>query len=172
MVNAGLMLLNLLWFLWVVRSFEYKAVEHPSMRPAPAQKPQGTLPPWVQPQVVSGVQQANVSVGLQASLHDIALSWQMRVPAGCDTVLYIHICSYMYVTLCCMCTAALCASALMFPDAAACGAAVQCCSVHHCACEESVSCVVCSLPVLMHFSHYRMIISSMPASDCEFKLLS
>ena len=57
---AGLMLLNLVWFLWVVRSFEYKAVEHPSMRPAPAQKPQGTLPPWVQPQIVSGVQQANV----------------------------------------------------------------------------------------------------------------
>ncbi len=57
---AGLMLVNLVWFLWVVRSFEYKAVEHPSMRQAPAQKPQGTLPPWVQPQIVSGVQQANV----------------------------------------------------------------------------------------------------------------
>ncbi|DBA89647.1 hypothetical protein WJX79_009961 [Trebouxia sp. C0005] len=59
---AGLMLLNLVWFLWVVRSFEYKAVEHPSMRPAPAQKPQGTLPPWVQPQIVSGVQQANIDI--------------------------------------------------------------------------------------------------------------
>ncbi len=54
------MLVNLVWFLWVVRSFEYKAVEHPSMRQAPVQKPQGTLPPWVQPQIVSGVQQANV----------------------------------------------------------------------------------------------------------------
>ena len=57
------MMLNLVWFLWVVRKFEYKAVEHPSMRQAPAgtYKPQSTLPPWVQPKIVSGVQQANVS---------------------------------------------------------------------------------------------------------------
>lgn len=60
---AGLMVLNLVWFLWVVRNFEYKAVEHPSMRTAPATtyKP----PAWAQPQVVSGVQPANVSSALQ-----------------------------------------------------------------------------------------------------------
>ena len=57
------MLLNLVWFLWVVRNFEYKAVEHPSMRTAPAtaHKPQGA-PAWAQPQVVSGAQRANVSL--------------------------------------------------------------------------------------------------------------
>ena len=93
MFNAGLMLLNLLWFLWVVRSFEYKAVEHPSMRQAPAQKPQGTLPPWVQPQVVSGVQQGNVSVRLRNPLNDIALSRQMLMHAGYEPVLYVDSCT-------------------------------------------------------------------------------
>ena len=52
------MVLNLLWFLWVVRNFEYKAVEHPSMRTAPATSYKA--PAWAQPQVVSGVQPANV----------------------------------------------------------------------------------------------------------------
>ena len=52
------MVLNLVWFLWVVRNFEYKEVEHPSMRTAP---PTTYKPPaWAQPQVVSGVQPANV----------------------------------------------------------------------------------------------------------------
>ena len=56
------MLLNLVWFLWVARSFEYKAIEHPTMRQAPASgyKPQGA-PAWAQPQIVQGVQQAHVS---------------------------------------------------------------------------------------------------------------
>lgn len=56
------MLLNLVWFLWVARSFEYKAIEHPTMRQAPASgyKPQG-VPAWVQPQTVQGVQHAHVS---------------------------------------------------------------------------------------------------------------
>ena len=60
--HAGLMLLNLVWFLWVARSFEYKAIEHPTMRQAPASgyKPQG-VPAWVQPQNVQGVQHAHVS---------------------------------------------------------------------------------------------------------------
>ncbi|KAL3151753.1 hypothetical protein ABBQ38_012730 [Trebouxia sp. C0009 RCD-2024] len=60
---AGLMVLNLVWFLWVVRSFEYKAVEHPSMRTAPATtyKP----PAWAQAQVVSGVQPANINIAGQ-----------------------------------------------------------------------------------------------------------
>ena len=57
------MVLNLVWFLWVVRNFEYKAVEHPSMRTAPATTYKS--PAWAQPQVVSGVQPANVSSALQ-----------------------------------------------------------------------------------------------------------
>lgn len=66
LLSAGLMVLNLVWFLWVVRSFEYKAVEHPSMRTAPATtyKP----PAWAQAQVVSGVQPANVSFTFRTSL--------------------------------------------------------------------------------------------------------
>lgn len=89
-LTAGLMLVNLVWFLWVVRSFEYKAVEHPSMRQAPAQKPQGTLPPWVQPQIVSGVQQANVRCAKLAcmnarlrshtSLHCVKGAWLVTGP--------------------------------------------------------------------------------------------
>lgn len=64
------MVLNLVWFLWVVRNFEYKTVEHPSMRTAPATtyKP----PAWAQPQVVSGVQPANVSCAFNVfALHTL-----------------------------------------------------------------------------------------------------
>ncbi|KAK9827526.1 hypothetical protein WJX74_008315 [Apatococcus lobatus] len=52
---AGLMVVNLAWFLWIAVSYQYKAVEHVA-RAAPVQKPPtGRTPPrWMQPQIVQG----------------------------------------------------------------------------------------------------------------------
>ena len=89
-IPSGLMLLNLVWFLWVARSFEYKAIEHPTMRQAPASgyKPQGA-PAWVQPQIVQGVQQAHVSSQYSTVQYSTV---------QCRFSIYMHTARHMHAT--------------------------------------------------------------------------
>ena len=56
------MALNLVWFLWVARSYEYKEIEHPRRAHPAQQKPSGQAEPhWMQPQNGRGMQAAHVS---------------------------------------------------------------------------------------------------------------
>ena len=56
------MALNLVWFLWVARSYEYKEIEHPRRAHPAQQKPSGQVEPqWMQPQNGHGMQAAHVS---------------------------------------------------------------------------------------------------------------
>ena len=56
------MALNLLWFLWVARSYEYKEIEHHRRAHPAQQKPSGQAEPqWMQPQNGHGMQAAHVS---------------------------------------------------------------------------------------------------------------
>lgn len=54
LVNAGLMVINLVLFLWVASKFEYKALEKPRVQP-PKSQGRGVVPRWVRPQIVTGV---------------------------------------------------------------------------------------------------------------------
>eukprot|EP00891_Asterochloris_glomerata_P003785 jgi/Astpho2/3785/Aster-04319 len=57
---GGLMALNLLWFLWVARSYEYKEIEHHRRAHPAQQKPSGQAEPqWMQPQNGHGMQAAH-----------------------------------------------------------------------------------------------------------------
>ena len=54
--------LNLVWFLWVARSYEYKEIEHHRRAHPAQQKPSGQAEPqWMQPQNGHGMQAAHVS---------------------------------------------------------------------------------------------------------------
>ena len=60
--SAGLMAINLVWFLWVARSYEYKEIEHPRRAHPAQQKPSGQAEPlWMQPQNGHSMQAAHVS---------------------------------------------------------------------------------------------------------------
>lgn len=50
---AGLMLVNLVLFLWVAARYEYKALDKPRVHPPKA--PRGVAPRWVRPRIVTGV---------------------------------------------------------------------------------------------------------------------
>ncbi|KAK9868107.1 hypothetical protein WJX84_007847 [Apatococcus fuscideae] len=74
---AGLMVVNLAWFLWVAMGYQYKAVEHVP-RAAPAHKPPTGRPPpgWMQPQVVRGTHQTapqEIGAALPPPLDDVGM---------------------------------------------------------------------------------------------------
>lgn len=70
---AGLMLVNLVLFLWVASKYEYKALEKPRVHPP--KPPRGVPPRWVRPRIVTGVvpprtgRSAGIDIVRGASIH-------------------------------------------------------------------------------------------------------